>query len=64
MLEAHNSQETARGRGRKRCPTHGPHVVDAVKEGFYVARCLAYGVAGPERQDALEAKLDFDQRWH
>ena len=65
MLEVHNRQGAARGRRRKGCPLHGPHVVDAVKEGSYVARCLACGVAGPERQDGLEAKLAFDQkRWH
>ena len=64
MLAVHNSQETARGRGLKGCPPHGPHVVDALKEGSYVARCLACGLVGPERQDGLEAKLAFDQRWH
>jgi hypothetical protein len=36
MLEAHNIQDTARGRGRKRCPPYGPHIVDAAKEGFYL----------------------------
>jgi hypothetical protein len=64
MLGAHKIQHTARGRGRKRCPPHGPHIVDAAKEGFYVARYLACEVAGPERQDVLEAKLGLDQRWH
>ena len=64
MLEVHNSQGAARGRRRKGCPQHGPHVVEALKEGSNVARCLACGVAGPERQDGLEAKLAFDQRWH
>jgi hypothetical protein len=65
MLAVHNSQETARGRGLKGCPPHGPHVVDALKEGSsYVARCLACGLVGPGRQDGLEAKLAFDQRWH
>jgi hypothetical protein len=39
MLEVHkhNSQGAARGRRRKGCRLHGPHVVDAVKEGSYVA---------------------------
>jgi hypothetical protein len=64
MLEVHNGQGAARGRGLKGCPPHGPHVVDALKEGSYVARCLACGLVGPERQAGLEAKLAFDQRWH
>jgi hypothetical protein len=46
------------------CPPHGPHLIDAVEEGLYVARCLACGVAGPKRKDGLEAKLAFDQTWH
>ena len=45
-------------------PSAWPHVVDAVKEGSYVARFLACGLVGPERQDGLEAKLAFAQRWH
>jgi hypothetical protein len=32
MLEVHNGQGAARGRGLKGCPPHGPHVVDALKE--------------------------------
>jgi hypothetical protein len=64
MLEVHNRQGAARGRRRKGCPVHGLHVVVAVKEGSYVAQCLACGLAGPERQEGLEAKLAFDQRWH
>ena len=64
MLAVHNSQGAARGRGLKGCPLHDPHVVDALKEGSYVARCLACGLVGPERQDGLEAKLAFAQRWH
>jgi hypothetical protein len=64
MLEVHSSQGAARRRRRKGCPLHGPHVVDAVKEGSYVAQCLACGVTGPERQESLEAKLAFDQRRH
>ena len=45
-------------------PSARSHVVDALKEGSYVARCLACGLVGPERQDGLKAKLAFDQRWH
>jgi hypothetical protein len=63
MLEVHNRQGAARGRRRKGCPPHGPHVLEAVKEGSYVARCLACGLVGPGRRDGLEAKLAFDQRW-
>ena len=48
-------------RGRNACPPHGPHLVEAGKEGSYVVRCLACGLAGPERQDAVAAKLAFDE---
>jgi hypothetical protein len=52
MLEVHNSQGAARGRRRKGCPLHGAHVVDAVKEGSYVARCLAWGWRVPSAKTA------------
>jgi hypothetical protein len=45
------------------CPPHGPHLIDAVEDGLYVARCLACGVTGPKRKNALEAKRAFDQKW-
>jgi hypothetical protein len=48
-------------RGRKACPPHGPHLVEALEKASYVVRCLACGVAGPEREDALETKLSFDE---
>ena len=65
MLEAHNNQDVTRRRGCKGCPPHGPHLVDAAREGLYVARCLACGLAGPKRRDdGLEAKLAFDQTRH
>ena len=46
------------------CPPHGPHLIDAVEAGLYVARCLACGLTGPKRKDGLEAKLAFDQALH
>ena len=49
------------GAGRGSCPPHGPIVVDALEEGYYVAACLACGAAGPEREDGWEAKLAFDE---
>ena len=52
------------GRSRDVCPPHGPHLVEAVEEGIYAARCLKCGLVGPEREDSLGAKLAFDQRWH
>jgi hypothetical protein len=66
MLAVHNSRGAARGRGLKGCPPHGPmwSMLLTLKEGSYVARCLACGLVGPERQDGLKAKLAFDQRWH
>jgi len=50
MLEAHNNQDVTRRRGCKGCPPHGPHLVDAAREGLYVARCLACGLAGPSAE--------------
>jgi hypothetical protein len=49
---------------RRPCPPHGPYLTEAIdEEGFCAARCLACGLMGPKRKDALEAKLAFDQRW-
>jgi hypothetical protein len=57
--------QTLRKFSRNRpCPPHGPHLIDAVEAGLYVARCLACGVTGPKRKDGLEAKLAFDQTRH
>ncbi len=54
--------QVRRHRGRSgRCPPHGPILVDASEEGYYVASCLACGAAGPEREDGWEAKLAFDE---
>jgi hypothetical protein len=65
MLEAHDDKAGIAGHGgRKGCPPHGPHLVDAVGEGLaYAARCLNCGLVGPEREDELGAKLAFDQKW-
>ena len=49
---------------RKRCPPHGPIVVNGPEGGYYVAWCLACGLPGPAREDTLKAKLAFDQTWH
>jgi hypothetical protein len=47
-------------RGRRGCPPHGPLLVEGVGGGSpvarYVARCLACGLVGPEREDVMEAK--------
>jgi hypothetical protein len=59
----HNSQGVAASRSRNPCPPHGPHVVDVVEAGTYVAKCLVCGLVGPEHEDGLGAKLAFDQRW-
>ena len=64
MLETHDVLARGAGRSRKGCPPHGPHLIDAVEDGLYAARCLRCGLVGPERKDSLEAKLAFDQRWH
>lgn len=56
------SAEPRSSRGHnKSCPPHGPHSVEAIEGGHYVARCLACGLMGPMREDGLEAKLAFDQ---
>ena len=47
--------------GSDRCPPHGPIMVAASEEGYYLASCLACGVAGPQREDGWEAKLAFDE---
>jgi hypothetical protein len=53
------------GRKRRSCPPHGPVLAEAVMIGEvsrgWVARCLACGLAGGEREDGLEAKLAFDE---
>jgi hypothetical protein len=47
------------------CPPHSPLLVEAVVAGEapcrWVASCLAYGLAGPEREDGWEAKLAFEE---
>jgi hypothetical protein len=64
MPVEHDSQGVGASRSRKPCPPHGPHLVDVVEAGSYVAHYLVCGLVGPVRKDALEAKLAFDQRWH
>jgi hypothetical protein len=66
MLEALDTIKAGgAGRGgRKACPPHGPHLIDAIMEGLsYAARCLKCGLVGPVCKEAPEAKLAFDQRW-
>ena len=43
----------------KRCPPHGPLLVDTCGENRHLARCLSCGLIGPERKDSGEAKLAF-----
>jgi len=64
MVEIPNGQGKDAGRGRKPCPPHGPYVVDAARDGSYVALCLACGLGGPKGEDVIQAKLAFDQKWH
>jgi hypothetical protein len=63
-VKVHFDQNGASVRRVKSCPPHGPHLVEAIEGGRYVARCLACGLAGPVREDGLQAKLAFDQGWH
>jgi len=64
MVEIPNEQGREAGRGRKPCPPHGPYVVDAARDGFYVAHCLACGLEGPNGEGVMQAKLAFDLKWH
>ena len=64
MLKTHDVRGVVAGRSRDGCPPHGPHLVEAVEEGIYAARCLKCGLVGPGREDVSGAKLAFDQRWH
>ena len=64
VVEVFNGQYQSARRERKPCLPHGPYVVDAARDGSYVAHCLACGLAGPKGEDALQVKLAFDQRWH
>jgi hypothetical protein len=67
-VEVQEGQDRASGprerRREKSCPPHGPHAVHVAEGGYYVARCLACGLVGPENEDSLGAKLAFDQRWN
>jgi hypothetical protein len=47
-------------RGRRGCPPHGPFLVEAVGGGSKVARCLACGLVGLERENATEAKRTLE----
>jgi hypothetical protein len=47
-------------RGRRGCPPHGPLLVEGVGGGSKVARCLACGLVGPEREDVMEAKRTLE----
>ena len=64
MLKTRDVRGVVAGRSRDGCPPHGPHLVEAVEEGLYAARCLRCGLVGPQRKGILGAKLAFDQRWH
>jgi hypothetical protein len=62
-VELPERRSVGSSRGRRPCPPHGPHVVDVVEVGSYVAHCLVCGLVGPVCNDALEAKLAFEQTW-
>jgi len=64
MVELPERRRVGASRGRRLCPPHGPHLVDVVEAGSYVAQCLVCGLVGPVRKDVLEAKLAFDETWH
>jgi hypothetical protein len=47
---------TAR-RGRRPCPLHGPHLVDVVEGGSYVAHYLQCRLVGPASKGGPEHSL-------
>ena len=44
----------------KPCPPHTPLLLQATGYGYCVARCLACGLQGPERENTLKAHLAFE----
>ena len=46
-------------RRSKYCPPHTPLLIQSSGDGHYVARCLACGLGGPDREDASKARLAF-----
>jgi hypothetical protein len=46
---------------RRSCPPHTPLLVQSSGDGHYVARCLACGLVGPDREDASKARLAFEE---
>jgi hypothetical protein len=45
----------------KPCPPHTPLLLQATGYGYRVARCLACGLQGPQRENSSEARLAFKE---
>jgi hypothetical protein len=52
-------EDDEESRRRRSCPPHTPLLVQSIGDGHYVARCLACGLVGPDREDASKARLAF-----
>jgi hypothetical protein len=48
----------------KPCPPHTPLLVQATGYGYGLARCLACGLQGPERQNSSKARQAFDESYN
>jgi hypothetical protein len=45
----------------KPCPPHTPLLLQPTEDGRCLARCLACGLLGPERENSSKAYLAFDE---
>ncbi len=53
-------QASSKLRRRNHCPPHTPLLIQSSGDGhYYVARCLACGLGGPERNNTWKARLAF-----
>jgi len=52
-------QASSKLRRRNHCPPHTPLLIQSSGDGHYIARCLACGVGGPERNNTWKARLAF-----
>src|SRR5688500_2595638 len=60
FMQIHDRDSRARRRHQTGSP-HLPLIIAPIGEEKHVARCLVCGLCGPERADAAEAKLAFDE---
>jgi hypothetical protein len=56
-------QDISKSSRHRPCPPHTPLLIQASRDGYCVARCLAYGLQGPERENTSKARLAFDESY-